>query len=76
MSQTEANGIRKNLFGEPQKYVNPFAQNIAHINHADNSAIEKLPRVEYDIDYGPHEYDGDYSNMLEDVTFTAENRPL
>lgn len=84
MNQTDASSIRKNLFGNgipfDQKYCKnpmPFGQN--HINNVDNTRIEKLPRVEYEIDFGDYSKDeeGDQvSNVFEDAAYTYENRPM
>jgi hypothetical protein len=41
------------------KITNIFDQNTKHINHADNTVVEKLPPVEYEIEpmqFGYHQY--------------------
>ena len=55
MHQSDANSLRKNLFGAIKnipKNPNPFGANLTHINHIDNTLMEKLPKVEYDFDDG------------------------
>ena len=34
----------------------PFNKNLTHINYADNSIVEKLPPVEYEINFGCFDY--------------------
>ena len=55
MLQSDANSLRKNLFGAIKnipKNPNPFGANLTHINHIDNTLMDKLPKVEYDFDDG------------------------
>jgi hypothetical protein len=45
--------------------------------------MEKLPRVEYDLDFGPFgetymslEDNGEYSTMMQETVYTKQNRPM
>jgi hypothetical protein len=67
MLQSDASSLRKNLFGAIKnipKNPNPFGANLTHINHIDNTLMDKLPKVEYDFDDG-------YLPL-----YSKENRPM
>lgn len=61
--------MRKNLFGAIKnipKNPNPFGANLTHINHIDNTLIEKIPKVEYELDL----------NDMALPIYSHESRPL
>lgn len=69
LSQTDATSLRKNLFGAIKnipKNPNPFGANLTHINHIDNTLIEKIPKVEYELDL----------NDMALPIYSHESRPL
>lgn len=70
--------------GSHKKENNIFNNNSHHINFADNTLVEKLPRVEYEVEYGYFD-NGESDNSLEEDSlmlgndeylYTYENRPL
>ena len=61
----------------------PFNKNLNHINLVDNSLVTKLPRVEYEMDFGCFGYDNSTEETVDDTImegvhddlYTMENRP-
>ena len=58
----------------------PFNKNLTHINYADNSIVEKLPQVEYEINFGCFDYGNTEPNIeteqSEDLIMTDIHRNL
>jgi hypothetical protein len=77
---------------EPNKpapyFKDVFAKGIHHINFIDNSQVEKLPKVEYEIELGGYQRQDDAADEEEDeeenclmtgpsdLIFNQETRPL